>query len=162
MSLFKTPDEIREKRERRLARRRSRRSTLIKGFLPVGIVLGIVGLLTGLIPLLGVGCILLIASMAMGIRQSSDNGRDLLAKDEAIVPCDGVNLDSYEVDVTEIEDVFIRAGFTNVRAARLKDVGFFSRKRGDASYVTINGNAQFRRGDIYRRDAEVIVWFHSI
>ena len=162
MSLFKTPDEIREKRERRLARRRSRRSMLIKAFLPAGIVLGVLAFLTGLIPLLGVASVLLFASLVMAARQSSDNGRDLLAKDEVVAPCDGSNLDSYEVDVTEIEDVFIKAGFTNVSAARLKDVGFFSRKRGDASYVTINGNAQFRRGDIYRRDAEVIVWFHSI
>lgn len=54
------------------------------------------------------------------------------------------------------------AGFTNVTAVPLNDLNILSqRKNGQVEAVTINGNSDFDEGDVYPREANVLVTYHS-
>ena len=54
------------------------------------------------------------------------------------------------------------AGFTNVSAVPLKDLGKFGqRKNGWVEQITINGSDEFEVGDIIKKDACILITYHS-
>ena len=58
--------------------------------------------------------------------------------------------------------MFESAGFTNVKAVPLKDLGVFNqRKDGLVDLITINGDEEFEEGDIYPKDANILITYHS-
>ena len=55
-----------------------------------------------------------------------------------------------------------RQGFTNITEIALKDLGVFSKKKRDrVESVTIDGNSNYKIGEIYSKDAAVIINYHS-
>ena len=54
------------------------------------------------------------------------------------------------------------AGFTNVSAVPLKDIGLFGqRKNGRVEQVTINGSDEYEVGDIVLKNANILITYHS-
>ena len=55
-----------------------------------------------------------------------------------------------------------RSGFTNIQALPLKDLNFLQvRKNGQVETVTINGYDDFDEGDIFPKNASIIIMYHS-
>lgn len=58
--------------------------------------------------------------------------------------------------------LFQSAGFTNVNAVPLKDLTILNPlKNGKVDRVTINGDF-FEHGDVFKRDAKVVIMYHSL
>ena len=59
-------------------------------------------------------------------------------------------------------NVYRSAGFNNIKAIALGDLSFFTaKKNGLVATVSINGNDDFDEGDIFQRNANVIITYHS-
>ena len=58
--------------------------------------------------------------------------------------------------------LFRSGGFTNVTEVPLKDLSVFSMsKNGRVESVTINGSDDFEEGDIFPKNSNVIITYHS-
>ena len=58
--------------------------------------------------------------------------------------------------------MFESAGFTNVKAAPLGDLTMFGKsKEGKVELITINGNEEFESGEVYPKDANILITYHS-
>jgi hypothetical protein len=58
--------------------------------------------------------------------------------------------------------LFRSAGFNNVKTIALGDLNFFTAKKNDhVATVSIDGNDDFDEGDIFQRNANVIITYHS-
>lgn len=81
---------------------------------------------------------------------------------------------SNEVQITEtmesykgenynaVVSLFRSAGFNNVKTIALGDLNFFTaKKNGQVATVSIDGNDDFDEGDIFQRNANVIITYHS-
>lgn len=81
---------------------------------------------------------------------------------------------SNEVQITEAMEIcedenyhavvslFRSAGFNNVKTIALGDLNFFTaKKNGQVVTVSINGDDDFDEGDIFQRNANVIITYHS-
>ena len=75
---------------------------------------------------------------------------------ESMANCSGKNYNSVVL-------LFRGAGFTNVTAIDLKNLTVFNqRKNGRVESVTINGTDAFEEGDIFSKDSNVLITYHSI
>ncbi len=58
--------------------------------------------------------------------------------------------------------LFREGGFTNVRAVPLGDLTMFNQKNnGKVEMVTVNGSYDFEEGDVFPRNANVLITYHS-
>lgn len=58
--------------------------------------------------------------------------------------------------------LFRGAGFANVTAIPLNDLSVFNQKKnGQVEEVTINGNDEFEEGDIFPKNSNVLITYHS-
>lgn len=58
--------------------------------------------------------------------------------------------------------LFKGAGFTNVTALPLNDLNMFNQKKnGQVDSVTINGNDEFEEGDVFPKNSNVLITYHS-
>ena len=58
--------------------------------------------------------------------------------------------------------LFRGAGFTNVTAIPLNDLTMFTQsKNGKVEAVTINGSDEFEEGDIFPKNSNVLITYHS-
>ncbi|WP_024865689.1 zinc ribbon domain-containing protein [Butyrivibrio sp. FCS014] len=58
--------------------------------------------------------------------------------------------------------IFRSAGFTNVNLLPLGDIGLFNQRRnGQVETITINGNGEFEEGDIFPKNANILITYHS-
>ena len=58
--------------------------------------------------------------------------------------------------------LFTGAGFTNVTAVPLNDVGVLGqRKIGKVETITINGNEEFDLDEVYPKDSNILITYHS-
>ena len=66
--------------------------------------------------------------------------------------------DNYKQVIRELKD----AGFENIDTEKLYDLinGWFV-KDGQVDRVSIAGNAEFTKGDIFAKDAHIIVTYHT-
>ena len=66
--------------------------------------------------------------------------------------------EQYEIVVQELEDL----GFYNIETAKKKDLvtGWIT-KDGEVYKVSINGDSDFDKGDIFPEDATVVVTYHA-
>lgn len=67
-----------------------------------------------------------------------------------------------EKNYNAIVALFKGAGFTNVTAIPLNDLNMFNQKKnGQVESVTINGNDEFEEGDVFPKDSNVLITYHS-
>lgn len=58
--------------------------------------------------------------------------------------------------------LFKTAGFTNVTAIPMNDLTVFNQKKnGQVDMVTINGSEEFEEGDIFSKDSNILITYHS-
>ena len=61
-----------------------------------------------------------------------------------------------------IETIFRSAGFTNIRTIPLGDLSFFTKnKNGLVDSVSINGEENFKAGEIFPKHSVIIISYHS-
>ena len=71
-------------------------------------------------------------------------------------------VDYTDKNFNSIVMLFRGAGFTNVTAVPLGDLSIFNmKKNGQVEVVTINGNDSFGEDDIFQKDANVLIMYHS-
>ena len=58
--------------------------------------------------------------------------------------------------------MYTGAGFRKVSAMPLNDINLFTMsKNGQVAQVTIDGEADFEEGDVYPKDANVLITYHG-
>ena len=80
----------------------------------------------------------------------------------------------YETQITEnmtrnreknyntVAALFQSGGFSNVQTVAMGDLNFFTaKKNGQVESVSINGKTGFEEGDIFQKDARVVITYHS-
>ena len=70
------------------------------------------------------------------------------------------SFDFYGKDYKEVVDELKAIGFTNITEQPLYDIELGITKEGSADYVSINGSTDYQKGDIFNKDAAVIVPYH--
>lgn len=74
---------------------------------------------------------------------------------EAMLKCEEKNYNS-------ILMLFKGAGFTNVTAVPLNDLNMFNmKKNGQVESVNINGMDEYEEGDVFPRNSNVLIMYHS-
>ncbi len=143
---------------------RGRKSTFIAYGIALAFVL-IGALLCIAVPLAGVWGIIIGAYIALFTFIKGDEkrkqrkkkylGYNEAAVTEAMKSCVGKNFNSVAM-------LFRGAGFTNVTLIPMHDLSVFSQKKnGQVKEVTINGNSEFEDGDIFPKNANVLIAYHS-
>ena len=70
--------------------------------------------------------------------------------------------DYSEKNFNSVVLLFRGAGFANVTAIPLNDLTMFNqRKNGQVESVTINGSDEFEEGDIFPKNSNVLITYHS-
>ena len=93
-------------------------------------------------------------------RRSKSDDAPVLAEDELLTTCSAKDLRGENVD--DAVSVLKKQGFTNVTVTPLKDLKKSSKKDGRVDSVSIDGNTSFKKGDVFPKNAEVIVSHHSV
>lgn len=81
-----------------------------------------------------------------------------LPEDEAKIDCG--NSDFYGKNYQDIVNKFRDLGFTDIKVAKMYDIVFGVTKKGSVEYVTIGGSKDYKHGDIFKKDTEVIIAYH--
>ena len=64
--------------------------------------------------------------------------------------------DNYKDVETELKN----AGFTNIKTAILYDIVWGWTSEGEVDSVSINGNKDFSKGNVFKKDAEIVITYH--
>lgn len=66
------------------------------------------------------------------------------------------------VQYTEVEEKFINMGFSNIKSVPKEDLIFgWVNKEGSTDKITINNNDNFKKDEIFPKDADIIIYYHS-
>ncbi len=83
------------------------------------------------------------------------------------IGADQVRISGQMVNVTQMNyhnvvAMYTGAGFRKVTAMPLNDINLFTMsKNGQVAQVTIDGEADFEEGDVYPKDANVLITYHG-
>lgn len=81
-----------------------------------------------------------------------------VGENEAMVPSSAS--DCKYKNYKDIETRFNNAGFTNISTEILYDIYWGWTEKGEVERVSINGKTDFNRGDIFSKDAKVVITYH--
>ncbi|MBQ7857459.1 MAG: zinc ribbon domain-containing protein [Oscillospiraceae bacterium] len=81
-----------------------------------------------------------------------------IGENEAMVPVAASECD-YK-NYLDIEKQFKNAGFTNIKTKILYDIFWGWTAEGEVENVSINGKTDFKRGDVFAKDAEIVITYH--
>ena len=71
-------------------------------------------------------------------------------------------VDCEHMNYHNVVTIFTGAGFRNVTAIPMNDLNIFTMsKNGQVDQVTIDGEIEFEEGDIYPKDAAVLITYHG-
>lgn len=81
-----------------------------------------------------------------------------VGENEAMVPSSASNckFENYK----DIEKIFKEAGFTNITTEILYDIVLGWTEEGEVDKVSINGKTNFKRGDVFAKDASIVITYH--
>lgn len=74
-----------------------------------------------------------------------------------------INFESYDYygkDHKEVVDALKSMGFTNITEQPMYDIEYGITAEGSVDFVSINGSVDYQKGDIFNKDAAVIVPYH--
>ncbi len=128
------------------------------------LIMGVIGFSTGneglmLCMLLGM-CVGLWGGVGMISGEKKKKVQRVVGANEVVITdaMEGM----YETNYNSAVALFRSGGFTNVTAIPLNDLTLFNQKKnGQVETVTINGSEEFEEGDVYPRDANVLITYHS-
>jgi hypothetical protein len=77
---------------------------------------------------------------------------------EAMMPASASDFkfDNYK----DVETALRNAGFTNVKTAILYDIVWGWTSEGEVESVSINGKTDFTKGNVFKKDAEIVITYH--
>lgn len=81
-----------------------------------------------------------------------------VGENEAMIPASALDC-KYE-NYKDIEKVFKNAGFTNIKTEILYDIVLGWTNEGEVEKVSINGETDFQRGDVFAKDAAIVITYH--
>ena len=81
-----------------------------------------------------------------------------VGENQAMVPSSSSNC-KYK-NYKDIEKAFKDAGFTNIKTKILYDIYWGWTEEGEVDSVTLDGKANFNRGDVFSKDAPVVITYH--
>ena len=84
--------------------------------------------------------------------------KEAVGEDQAMIPSSASTC-KYK-DYKDVEKAFKNAGFTNIKTKILYDIFWGFTSEGEVDSVTVNGNSSFIRGDVYAKDAEIVITYH--
>ena len=84
--------------------------------------------------------------------------KSAVGENEAYVPC--AEDACYDKNYQEILSTFKDAGFTNIKTEILYDIVWGFTEEGAVESVSINGNENFKKGDIFLKDAPIVITYH--
>ena len=74
----------------------------------------------------------------------------------------GQLVDCSQMNYHNVVAMYTGAGFRNVTAIPMNDLNFFTMsKNGQVDQVTIDGETDFAEGDVYPKDAAVLITYHG-
>lgn len=81
-----------------------------------------------------------------------------VGENEVMVPSSASNcmFENYK----DIEKIFKDAGFTNITTEILYDIVWGWTEEGEVDSISIDGNSDFIRGDIFAKDAKIVITYH--
>ena len=81
-----------------------------------------------------------------------------VGENDAMVPSSASNckFKNYK----DIEKIFKTAGFTNISTEILYDIVIGWTDEGEVDKVSINGKTDFKRGDVFAKDAAIVITYH--
>lgn len=81
-----------------------------------------------------------------------------VGENEVMVPSSASNcmFENYK----DIEKIFKDAGFTNITTEILYDIVWGWTEEGEVDSIFIDGNSDFIRGDIFAKDAKIVITYH--
>lgn len=81
-----------------------------------------------------------------------------VGENEAMVPSSASNckFENYK----DIEKLFLNAGFTNITTEIMYDIVLGWTEEGEVDKVSIDGKTNFNRGDVFSKDAAVVITYH--
>ncbi len=110
-------------------------------------------------PFIIIGIFILVYAF-LGIMDLYYKEQNKLDENELKISADAESYhgENYEQVVRELEDM----GFTNVDTMRQEDLvlGWLT-KDGEVAKVSINGDTDFAEGDVFPKDANVVVTYHT-
>lgn len=77
---------------------------------------------------------------------------------EAMIPVSAADCE-FE-NYKDIENKFKKAGFTNIKTKILYDIVWGITQEGEVEKVAVGGKTNFKRGDVFAKDAEIIITYH--
>lgn len=83
---------------------------------------------------------------------------DAVGENEAMVPMSSSTCKFK--NYSEVEDAFNIAGFTNITETVLYDIVWGWTSSGEVENVTIDGKSDFIRGNIFSKDAAIVITYH--
>lgn len=102
---------------------------------------------------------IILVVMALGVLTSCDDGEPL-SPDEIKMPND--NLFYEGEDYQYVYEEFVDLGFTNIRFSVIYDLitGWLV-SDGEVEYVSIGGNKEFDKKDVFDKNTEVVIAYHT-
>ncbi|WP_155829314.1 zinc ribbon domain-containing protein [Butyrivibrio sp. AD3002] len=88
-----------------------------------------------------------------------NNRRIIAGANEAVIS--SAMADNSNKNYSSIAILFRGAGFSNVTVVPLHDLNVFNQmKNGQVESVTIDGNSEFEEGDVFSKNANVLITYH--
>lgn len=142
----------------------SRKSMIIAWAVSTGVLL-LLGIIGFTVDNMGMGmCMMFAMLVGMSGFLFLDNGKKkpkvVVGTNQAMIT--GAMVDAVEKNYNNAVLLFKGAGFTNVTPVPLNDLGMFNqRKNGQVETITINGNEEFEEGDVFPKNANILITYHS-
>ena len=99
-------------------------------------------------------------SESISLEQLYIENKGAIGENEAMVPTSSYDCkyDNYK----DVEKEFKEAGFANITTKVLYDIIWGWTEEGEVESVEIDGKTDFVRGDIFRKDADVVITYHML
>ena len=94
----------------------------------------------------------------ISVEKIYEENKSAVKENEAMVPLSAH--DCKDKNYREIEEAFKNAGFTDIKTDILYDISFGFTAEGSVKQVSVNGKAEFARGDVFAREVPVIITYH--
>ena len=92
------------------------------------------------------------------VEQTEFVDKGAVGEGEAMMPASARDFkyDNYKDVETALKD----AGFTNIKTAILYDIVWGWTSEGEVDSVSVNGNTEFAKGNVFKKDAEIVITYH--
>lgn len=92
------------------------------------------------------------------VEQTEFIDKGAVGEGEAMMPASASDFkyDSYK----DVETALKEAGFTNIKTAILYDIVWGWTNEGEVDSVSVNGNTEFAKGNVFKKDAEIVITYH--